>query len=185
VPQRMSDVEVSRRQLRIFLANRAIALGWTLKGSCKPCAHGLFTTARWLVPEAQRFLVHRTGSQHRYRRIFEFAVDLGSLLSRIQPHVVVGFLIVLGFVGLLHLAMQIGTQPVVENSALGHDPQLPSETMALVSETGSLPTAQITPVPLPVRKPEKVYKVPNGKRSNAVTHKRIAQQKTARPKPVR
>jgi hypothetical protein len=181
----MSDVEVSRRQLRIFLANRAIALGWALKGSCKPCAHGLFTTARWLVPEAQRFLVHRTASQHRNRRIFEFAVDLGSLLSRIQPHVVAGFLIVLGFVGLLHPAMQIGAQPVVENSALGHDPQIPSETMALVSETGSLPTAQITPVPLPVRKPEKVYKVPNGKRSNAVTHKRIAQQKTARPKPVR
>jgi hypothetical protein len=131
--------------------------------------------------------VHRTGSQHRHRRIFEFAVDLGSLLSRIQPHVVVGFLIVLGFVGLLHLAMQtvIGAQPVVENSALGHDPQIPSETTALLSETGSLPTAQITPVPLPVRKPEKVYKVPNGKRSNAVTQKRIAQQKTVRPKPVR
>ena len=50
-----------------------------------------------IVPEAQRFLVHRTGSQHRHRRIFEFAADLDSLLSRIQPHVVVGFLIVLAF----------------------------------------------------------------------------------------
>jgi hypothetical protein len=172
VPQRTSDIEVSRRRLRIFLANRAIALGWALKGSCKPCTHLLFTTARWLVPEAQRFLVHRTGSQHRHRRIFEFAADLDSLLSRIQPHVVVGFLIALAFVGLLDLAMRttaIGTQPVVENSAFGHHPQIPSETT----------------VPLPMRKPEKAYKVPNGKGANAVTQKRMAQQKSARPKPMR
>lgn len=71
VTQRISDIEVSRLRLRTFLANRAIALGWALKGSCKPCAHRLFTTARWLVPEAQRFLLHRTGSHNRNRRIFE------------------------------------------------------------------------------------------------------------------
>src|SRR4051794_11030860 len=81
--QRISYTEVSRRRLRIFLANRAIALGWALKGSCRPCSHQLFTTARWLVPEAQGFLVDRTGSHNRNRLIFEFAVHLGRLLGRI------------------------------------------------------------------------------------------------------
>jgi len=61
VTERISDIEVSRRRLRIFLATRAIALGWALKGFCKPCAHRLLTTARWLVPEAQRFLLRRIG----------------------------------------------------------------------------------------------------------------------------
>ena len=104
VTQRISDIEVSRR-LRLFLANRLIALGWALKGSCKACAHRLFTTARWLVPEAQRFLVHHTGSHNRSRRIFEFAGDLGTLLSRIQPlGVAAGFLIVLVLLGSLDLA---------------------------------------------------------------------------------
>ena len=170
MPERMSDIEVSRRRLRIFLANGAIALGWALKGSCKPCAHLLFTTARWLVPEAQRYLVHRTGSQHRHRRIFEFAADLDSLLSRIQPHVVVGFLIVLAFVGLLDLAMRTiaaDTQPWVGNSAFWHGPQIPSESkivsvskssepmQGFVLETASLSGAQIAPVPLPLRRPER------------------------------
>ena len=59
VTNRMSEIVVSGG-FRIFLANRLIALGWALKG-CKPCAHGLFGTARWLVPEARRFLV----SAHR------------------------------------------------------------------------------------------------------------------------
>jgi hypothetical protein len=68
VTQRISEFEVSRRRLRIFLANRLIALGWALKGSCKPCAHRLFTTGRWLVPEAQRFLVYGSGLDH-HRRI--------------------------------------------------------------------------------------------------------------------
>ena len=174
--QRISDIEVSRR-LRLFLANRLIALGWALKGSCKPCAHRLFTTARWLVPEAQRFLVHRTGSYNRNRRIFEFAVNLGAL----QPHTAVGgFLIVLAFVGSLDLAMRttaIDTQPLVENSAFRHEPQIPSEskivsvskssepTQESVLETASLSGAQIAPVPLPLRKPERVYKSPERKRS--------------------
>jgi hypothetical protein len=194
--QRVSDIEVSRRRLRIFLANRAIALGWALKGSCKPCAHRLFTTARWLVPEAQRFLVHCTGSHNRTRRIFEW------LLSRIQPRVVGGFLIVLAFVGLLDLAMRttaMDTQPLVENSAFRHEPQIPSESkivsvrksselmQGFVLETASLSGAQIAPVPLPLRKPERVYKVPNGKgaKANLATQKRMAQQKGARPKPMR
>jgi hypothetical protein len=199
---RISDIEVSRRRLRIFLANRAIALGWTLKGACKPCAHRLFTTARWLVPEAQRFLVSRTGSHNRNRRIFEFAVHLGRLLSRIQPRIVGGFLIVLAFVGSLDLAMRTTateTQPLVQNSVSRHEPQIPSESkivsvskssepmLGFVSETGSLLGTQIAPVPLPLRKPERFYKVPNGKgaKANPATQKRVAQQKRARSKPMR
>jgi len=196
VTQRVSDIEVSRRRLRIFLANRAIALGWALKGSCKPCAHWLFTTARWLVPEAQRFLVQRTGSHNRNRRIFDW------LLTRIQPRVVGGFLIMLAFVGSLDLAMRTtatDTQPLVENSAFRHEPQIPSESkivsmskssepmQGFVLETASLSGAQIAPVPLPLRKPEGVYKVPNGKgaKANLATQKRMVQQKGARPKPTR
>jgi len=178
VTQRISDIEVSRRRLRIFLATRAIALGWALKGFCKPCAHRLLTTARWLVPEAQRFLLRRIGSPNRNRRIFEFAVRLGRLLTLIQPRVVVGFLIVLAFVGSLDLAMRTtatDTKPLVENSAFWHEPQIPSESkivsvskssepmQGFVLETASLPGAQLAPVPLPLRNPERVYKVPNGK----------------------
>jgi hypothetical protein len=171
VTECIGNIEVSRLRLRTFLANRAIALGWALKGFCKPCAHRLFTTARWLVPEAQRFLLHRTGSHNRNRRIFEFAVNLGRLLSRIPPRVVGGFLIVSAFVGSLDLAMRTtatDTQPLVQ------------------LETGSLSGAQIAPVPLPLRKPERVYKVPNEKKAkaNPTTQKRMAQQKKARPKPM-
>jgi hypothetical protein len=185
VTQRISNNEVSRRRLRIFLANRAIVLGWALKGSCKPCAHRLFTTARWLVPEAQRYLVHRTGSHNRNRRIFELAVDLGTLLSRIQPlGVAAGFLIVLVLLGSLDLAMRataISTQPLAENFAFQHESQIPSENKVFsVSKQSEL-------VPLPTRKPEEVYKVPNGKgaKAKAATQKRMAQQKTARSKPMR
>ena len=74
VTNRMSEIVVSGG-FRIFLANRLIALGWALKG-CKPCAHGLFSTARWLVPEARRFLVRRTGPHTRNRLLF----------SRQTPH---------------------------------------------------------------------------------------------------
>jgi hypothetical protein len=189
----MSEIEVSRR-LRIFLANRFIALGWALKGSCKPCANRLFTTARWLVPEAQRFLVQRTGLHNRNRRLFEWVLS-------IQPRVVGGFLIVLACVGLLDLAMRTpatNTQPLVENSAFRQEPQTPSESkilstskssepmQAFVAETDTLSEAQIAPVPLPLRKPERVYKVPNGKgaKANVATQKRMA-QKRALPKPMR
>jgi hypothetical protein len=56
-----------------------------------------------------------------------------------------------------------------------------------VLETASLPGAQIAPVLLPLRKPEMVYKVPNGKgaKANPTTQKRIAQRKNARPKQTR
>lgn len=195
-----ADIEVPlvlqvRRQLRVFLANRAIALGWVLKDFCKPFAHRLFTAARWLAPEARRFLVHRTGWRHRHRRIFEFTTD-NSHLSRLR--LVVSFLIVLAFVVLLDFALRstaTDTQPVLEASAIGFESQIPSQRAALsvskspmqgfVSETGSLPRAQIAPVPLPMKKPKLVYKDPNGKKANPVTQKRMAQQKSARPKPMR
>ena len=200
--QRITNIEVPTRRLRIFLANRAIALGWALKGSCKPCARRLFTTARWLVPEAQRFLVHRTGSHDSNRQIFEFSVDLGTLLSRTHPgRVVVGFLIVVVFLVSLDLAMRTtatGTQPLVEDSTFQHESRPPSEKSKVLSisklsepvqvlETGSLSKAQIAPVPLPLRKPERVYKVPNGKgaKANPASQKRVAQQKRSKPKPMR
>ncbi len=63
-------IEVSGHRFRIFLPSRAIALAWELKGSCKGCAHSLLATAKWLVPEAERFLVLRTGSySHQRRRV--------------------------------------------------------------------------------------------------------------------
>jgi hypothetical protein len=195
VLQRIRDIDVVRRQLRVFLANRAIALGWVLKDFCKPFAHRLFTAARWLAPEARRFLVHRTGWRHRHRRIFEFTTD-NSHLSRLR--LVVSFLIVLAFVVLLDFALRTtaaDTQPVLEASATGFESQIPSQRAALsvskspmqgfVSETGSLPRAQIAPVPLPMKKPKLVYKDPNGKKANPVTQKRMAQQKSARPKSMR
>lgn len=186
VTQRLGNIEVSRRRLRIFLANCAIALGWALKGSCKQCAHRLFTTARWLVPEAQRYILHRTGSHNRNRRIFELAVDLvGTLLSRIQPlGVAAGFLIVLVLLGSLDLAMRataIGTQPLAESSAFQRESQIsPEKKVASVRKRSEL-------VPLPTRKPKLVYTVPSGKgvKANAATQKRMAQQKRARPKPIR
>jgi len=188
VTQKISGIEASRR-FRLFLTNRLIALGWALKGSCKPCAHRLFTTARWLVPEAQRFLIQRTVSHNRNRRTFKW------LLGRIRPRVVGGLLIVLAFVGLLDLAMRAtatDTHSPIENSSFQHEPLIPSESktepmQGFESETASLPRAQIAPVPLPLRKPEGVYKVPKGKGAKAIraTQKRMAQQKGARQKPMR
>jgi hypothetical protein len=109
---------------------------------------------------------------------------------------------VLAFLGSLDLATRtraIDTQPLAENSAIPHHPQIPSETKVVsvskspepmqefVSETASLPGAQIAPVPLPLRKPVVVYKVPNGKGEKRVwdTQKRMAHQKTARQKQMR
>jgi hypothetical protein len=199
VTKRIVGIEVSRR-LRLFLANRLIALGWGLKGSCKPCAHRLFTTARWLVPEAQRFLIQRTVLPNRNRRTFEFAVAIATLLRGIPPRVVAGLLIVLAFLGSLDLATRtraIDTQPLVENSAIPDEPQIPSESKIVskfpepmqefVSETASLPRTQIAPVPLPLRKPQVVYKVPNGKGAKGIrdTQKRMAHQKAARQKQMR
>jgi hypothetical protein len=109
-----------------------------------------------------------------------------------------GFLIVLAFVGSLDLAMRTSatdTQPLIENSAFRHEPQNPSETkiagvtkssepmQEFVLETASLSGAQLAPVPLPLRKPERVYKVPNGKgaKANPANQKRMTQQKRAQP----
>ena len=199
--QKISGIEASRR-FRLFLANRLIALGWALKGSCKPCAHRLFATARWLVPEAQRFLIQRTVSHNRNRRTFEFAVALRTLLRGIPPHVVAGLLIVLTLLGSLELATRtraIDTQPLVENSAIPHEPQIQSESKTVsvskslepmqefVLETASLPGAQIAPVPLPLKKPAVIYKVPNRKGAKGIANaqKRLAHQKTARQQQTR
>ena len=201
VTKRIISIEVSRR-LRLFLANRLIALGWGLKGSCKPCAHQLFTAARWLVPEAQRFLIQRTVSHNRNRRTLEFAVALRTLLNSIPSRVVAGLLIVLAFLGSLDLATRtraINTQPLVENSAIPLEPQIPSDIKIVsvnkspepmqefVSETASLPRAQIAPVPLPLKKPAVVHKVPSGKGAKGIANaqKRMAHQKAARQKQMR
>jgi hypothetical protein len=189
----MSEIEPSRR-LRIFLANRALGLGWALKGACKPCAHQLFTTARWLVPEAQRFLVQHISAHKRNRWLFEW------LFSRAQPRIVVGFLFVL-FVVALDFTMRPATdaQPLAENSAFRQDSQIPSAVNVVsvskssepmqeaVLQTGSVPGVQTASVPLPLRKPERVYKAPNGKgagaKANLTNKKRIAQRHKALPNP--
>jgi hypothetical protein len=75
----------------------------------------------------------------------------------------------------------ISTQPLAENSAFQSESQIPSENKVFsVSKQSEL-------VPLPTRKPEGVYKVPNGKgaKANAANQKRMAQKKRARPKPMR
>jgi hypothetical protein len=65
-----SSIGLVRRRCRIFLASLAVALCWALKHSCKGCAHSLFATAKRLAPEAERFLVLRTGSySHQRRRV--------------------------------------------------------------------------------------------------------------------
>jgi len=165
----MSGVEVSRRH-RIFLANLAIALGWALKGACKPCAHGLFTTARWLVPEAQRFFVQRLSAPNRNQVSFEW------LRSRMQLRIVACLLVVLAFWGALNFALRTSakdTQALVDSSASQHGPpgspesniitvSKSSPTQGSVFETGSISAAQTAPVPLPDRKPARVSKVPNG-----------------------
>jgi hypothetical protein len=200
VTQPLSDIDVSRRRLRVFLANRAIALGWALKGYCKPCAHRLFTIAKWLVPSVQRFLLHRTGSRNRNRRIFEFAVDLGTLLSRTYPgRVLAGFVIVVVFLGSLDLAVRATAthpQPLEDNSAFEHESGTSSGSKVVsvskssqamhgfVLETGSLSGR---PIPLPRRKPERVSKAQNGKgvKANTAIQKRMAQQKRVHAKPMR
>ena len=162
----MSEIEASRR-LRIFLANRLLALGWALKGACKPCAHRLFATARWLVPEAQRFLLQRISAKNRNQLLFEW------LLSRIHPRIVAGLLIVLAFWGALNFALRTTateTAPLVDSSAYPQEAQAPPEgnivsvsksspTQDSALETGSISAAQIAPVPLPVRKPARISKV--------------------------
>jgi hypothetical protein len=79
------------------------------------------------------------------------------------------------------------------HSAFRHEPQIPSESkivsvskssepmQGFVLETASLSGAQIAPVPLPLRKPERR----KGAKANPATQKRMAQQKRAQPKPMR
>ena len=172
VPPVTQRIEISGSRFRIFLANRAIALGWTLRDSCKPCAQRLFASARWLVPEAKRFLVHHKGSDSHHRGIFKFTADLGTLLPHMQSfRLAAGFLIMLLLLGSLELATRataIGTQP-------------------LAGEFAFPVSMQVEPVSLPIRKPRAAYKVPNGKGSSAAMQKRkrIAQQKGARLKSMR
>ena len=149
----MSGVEVSRRH-RIFLANLAIALGWALKGACKPCAHGLFTTAKWLVPEAQRFFVQRLSEPNRNQMSFEW------LRSRMQLRIVAGLLVVLAFWGALNFALRISatdTQALVDRSASQQEPpgspesniiivSKSSPTQGSIFETGSISAAQTATV---------------------------------------
>jgi hypothetical protein len=114
---RLLAPQVSRRRLRIFLANRAIALGWALKGSCKAGAYRLVATARWLAPEAEGFLLLRTSSHNQNRRIL-LAAHLGTL--HVQPlRVAAGGLIVLVLLGSLDLAKRataITSQPKLSES---------------------------------------------------------------------
>ena len=156
--------------------------------------------ARWLVPQAKRFFIRRIGSHNQNQRTIELAVYLGTLIRRIPPGVVAGFLIVAGFVGALDLVMQTTateTRPLVENFAFRHEPQDSrisvrelsdvSETASVseVSEAASVSEAQAAAVPLPERKPERVYKVPSGKGATATTatQKRIThRQKKRGPK---
>jgi len=103
---------------------------------------------------------------------------------------------VLAFIGLLDLAMRNNaTETQLEHSAFLHEPQTPTESKilsvgkssepveAFISETSSISESQIAPVPLPLRKPERVYKAP--KRPNLATQKRMAQQKRAAQKSLR
>jgi hypothetical protein len=161
-------LEVARRRLRIFLANRAIALGWALKGSCKAGAYRLVATARWLAPEAERFLVLRTSSHNHHRRILRLA-DLGTL--HVQPlRVAAGGLIVLVLLGSL--------DPAKRATAITSQLKLSEPTRQLAPVSGM----QIEIVPLPTRKPQNAYSVLNETGSIPVTQKRVAQQKSARHK---
>jgi hypothetical protein len=152
----MQRMEVSGHQFRIFLANEAIALGWALRGSCNACAHRLVACARWLVPEAQRFLVQRTGSH-------------SSLLHRIQPlRVVAGLLIVLVLLGSLDFV----TRATVRKS--------PEPAQGPIFEPVPFAGTQLEAVPLPTKNPQVADKIPKKKAANAATQKRMAQRKSAK-----
>jgi hypothetical protein len=162
-----------RRRFRILLANLAVVVGWALKRSCKGCAHRLFATARWLVPEAERFLILHLPSHNHPRRISNFMGDLGVLLSPIQAlRIAAGFIIVLVLLASIDLVTR--AQPLVGDPPLQLESKIASENQGSVRTT---PEARVSAaqssVPLPTRKPQ------------AATRKRMAQQKSARPKPMR
>jgi hypothetical protein len=158
-------VKALEPQLRIFLANQAIALGWILRNSCKACAQRLFACARWLVPEAERFLVQRIGSHNQYRRLSKFAPALSSFLYRIQSfRVVAGFLVVLVLLGSLDFVTRVTVRKSPEVR--------PSLQTAPVSGT------QFETVPVPTRKPQVVSKIPKKKAGNQSLKIRMAQRKS-------
>ena len=161
------NIDVSGRRLRIFLANQAIALGWALRGSCKACAHRLFACARWLVPQAQRFLVHRTGSHNQYRRVLKFAPDLSSLLRRIQSLKVAA--------GLLIVLVLLGSLDIVTRATVRISPEL---AQGPIFEPVPVAGTQLEAVPLPTRKPQVAFKIPKNKAAKAATQKRMAQKKS-------
>jgi hypothetical protein len=166
-----------RRRSRIFLANLAVALGWALKRSCKGCAHRLFATARWLVPEAERFLVLHLPSHNHPRRISNFMGDLGVLLNHMRPlRIAAGFIIVLVLLASIDLvtrATATSTQPPLGDSAFR------------ASEKDGSVTNFSKPKPKPVRvSAGQSEAVPLPTRNRQATHKRMAQQKSARPKPM-
>ena len=151
----MQRIGVSGHQFRIFLANEAIALGWALRGSCNACAHRLVACARWLVPEAQRFLVHRTGSH-------------SSLLHRRQPlRVVAGLLIVL---------VLLGSLDFVTRATVRRSPEL---AQGPIFEPVPFAGTQLEAVPLPTKKPKVADKIQK-KAANAATQKGMAQRKSAK-----
>jgi hypothetical protein len=117
-------------------------------------------------------------------------VYLGTLLRRVPLHVVLSFLIVAGLIGALDLAMRptaTETIPLTKASVSQHEPELPSDKNTVsvgkssdVSETGSLSAAL---VPLPERKPQRVYKGPSGNGAsvaNAATQKRMTHRQKKR-----
>jgi hypothetical protein len=163
-----------QRRFRIFLANLAVALGWALKGSCKAGAYRLVATARWLVPEAERFLVLRTASHNYHRHIFKFAVDLDTLFCHMQPfRVAAGGLIVLVLLGSLDL--------VTRATAITTQPKFSEPTQ----ESGPVSGMQSEVILLPTRKPQRAYSVSDETGALPVTQKRVAQRKSARHKPRR
>jgi hypothetical protein len=167
-------IGISGHRFRIFLANLAIASGWVLKGSCEACAHWLFALARWLVPEAQRFLVLRTDSHDQHRRILKFAANLSTLSSQIVPlKVVAGALIVLALLGSLELVTR--ATAITAQSKLSELTQEPAPVSGMKSAV----------IPLPTRNPQGAYRISSETGSIPPTKKRIDQQKRARHKPRR
>jgi hypothetical protein len=159
-------VEISAREFRIFLANWAIALGWLLRSSCKSCAHRLFGGARWLVPEAKRFLIRRTGSHAQHRRPLNFAPDLVALLHRVPAlRLTAGLLIVLLLLGSLDLAIRATGRKSSESA---------QDDVLKFSGT------QSEAIPLPTRKPQVAYKRLKKKAANAAALKKLTQRKNAK-----
>jgi hypothetical protein len=91
-------------------------------------------------------------------------------------------LVLLGCLDLATRATAINTQPtlgrsVFQRGSLGES----SETMQeFSSRPAHVSATQSERVPLPTRKPQRLYKVRTEKEVNAVTQKRMAQQKSAR-----